>query len=136
MSRVAIVMVVGVLLAADGFLEGAHNLQVKVERPPLTMPSYTLTVRTEDVALREDLSWGMPMLRRLGGLRKVLEGEAAKEMDLLLGRLSGLRAQWEKEAGGDWTMLYAHEEWYKEHGQPERIAGVPKVAADHGLPER
>ena len=37
------------------------------------------------------------MLKRLDGLRKVLDGDAAKGMDLLLGRLSGLRKQWEKE---------------------------------------
>jgi hypothetical protein len=44
-----------------------------------------------------NLGWGLPLLRRLDGLRKVLDGDAAKGMDTLLGRLSGLRAQWEKE---------------------------------------
>ena len=57
------------------------------------MPGYTLKVGN----FHEDLGWGLPMLKRLDGLRKVLDGDAAKEMDLLLGRLSGLRKQWEKE---------------------------------------
>jgi hypothetical protein len=38
------------------------------------------------------------MMKRLDGLQTVLDGDAAKGMGLLLGRLSGLRAQWEKEA--------------------------------------
>ena len=62
------------------------------------MPGYTLTVTTEERALREDLGWGLPMLKRLDGLRKILDGDAAKGLDLLRGRLSGLREQWEKEA--------------------------------------
>jgi hypothetical protein len=84
-------------LAADGFLDMADDLRVEVQRPPYTMPGYTLTVTAEEMALRQDLGWGLPMLRRLDGLRQVLEGDAAKEMDLLLGRLSGLRTQWEKQ---------------------------------------
>ena len=34
------------------------------------------------------------MLKRLDALRAVLDGDAAKKMDLLLGRLSGLRKAW------------------------------------------
>ena len=37
------------------------------------------------------------MLKRLDGLSKVLDGDAAKGMDFLLARLSGLRKQWEKD---------------------------------------
>jgi hypothetical protein len=84
-------------LATDGFFDRADDLKVKVQRPPHTMPGYTLTVTAEEVALREDLGRGLPMLRRLDALRTMLDGDAAKEMDLLPGRLSGLRAQWETE---------------------------------------
>jgi len=69
------------------------------------MPGYTLTLKAEEVALGEDLGWGLPMLRRLDALRTMLDGDAAKEMEFLLGRLSGLRAQWEK--GGP-AMSVAH----------------------------
>jgi hypothetical protein len=84
-------------LGADGFLDRADDLQSNVKLPPPTMPGYTLTVATKGLQLRQDLGWGLPMLRRLDALRTMLDGDAAKEMDLLLGRLSGLRAQWEKE---------------------------------------
>ena len=82
-------------LAAEGFLDKADDLTVKVQRPPHTVPGYTLTVTAGELALRDDLGWGVTMIRRLDGLRKVLDGDPAKELDLLLGRLSGLRAQWE-----------------------------------------
>jgi hypothetical protein len=82
-------------LAADGFLTDASDLandKVPIFRPP-NKPGYTLTV----TGLYQDLGWGLPMLKRLDGLRKVLDGDAAKEMDLLLGRLSGFRRPWTKE---------------------------------------
>jgi len=85
-------------LAADEFLEKANDLRLKAQYPPYTMPGYTLTATAEEAALIADLGWGLSMTNRLDGLRKMLVGDAAKEMDLLLGRLSGLRAQWEKEA--------------------------------------
>jgi len=84
-------------LGADGFLDKAVDLQSNVKLPPPTMPGYTLMVATKGLQLRQDLGWGLPMLNQLDGLREVLEGDAAKEMDLLLGRLSGLRKQWEKD---------------------------------------
>jgi hypothetical protein len=78
-------------LVGDGFLSKAED---KSKRPQPTMPCYTLTVGN----FYEDLGWGLPMLKRLDGLRKVLDGDAAKGMDFLLNRLSGWRKQWEKEA--------------------------------------
>jgi hypothetical protein len=79
-------------LARDGFLAKAVDLRNK-KLPRPTMPGYTLKVGN----FYEDLGWGLPMLKRLDGLRKMLDGDAAKGMDLLLGRLSGFRKQWEKE---------------------------------------
>jgi len=84
-------------LASDGFLERAVDLQSNIRIPPPTTPGYTLTVAVTGLQLHQDLSWGLRMIRQLDGLRKTLEGDAAKEMDLLLGRLSGLRKQWEED---------------------------------------
>ena len=49
----------------------------------------------------ERLGWGLPLLSRLDGLRGVLDGDAAKAMDLLLGRLSGHRKEWERQAASE-----------------------------------
>lgn len=81
-------------LAGDGFLTKAIDLRNKTKLPQPTMPGYTLTVGN----FCEDLGWGLPMLKRLDGWKKVLDGDAAKGMDFLLTRLSGLRKQWEKDA--------------------------------------
>lgn len=106
-------------LAQDGFL--AHALE-QPKRPQPTTPGYTLTVGN----LYEDLGWGLPMLKRLDGLRQVLDGDAAKAMDLLLARLSGLRQQWEKADAAQppadgWKNLYADEPWYKDYQKPEQV---------------
>jgi hypothetical protein len=78
-------------LAQEGFLTKAVDLrEEKVSQP--TMPGYALKVGN----FYQDLGWGLPMLKRLDGLRKMLDGDAAKGMDFLLGRLSGFRKQWEK----------------------------------------
>jgi len=86
-------------LATDGFLGGADDLMRDeyYVLPPPTKPGYTMRVG----GLSQDLGWGLPLLKRLDGLRKVLDGQAAKGMDSLLGRLSGLRKQWMKEAIGE-----------------------------------
>jgi hypothetical protein len=60
-------------------------------------PAYTLQIGK----FSRNLGWGLPMLHRLDALRKVLDGKAAKEMDVLLGRMSGLRKQWQKEETED-----------------------------------
>lgn len=83
--------VVGFLLA-DGFLERAHDPRVaeEVER---RLPCYSLTVGSlpSGEVLYENLGWAPQMFQRLDGLRMVLDGNAAKAMDLLLGRLNGFR---------------------------------------------
>jgi hypothetical protein len=80
-------------LATDGFLRGADDpiRDEYYELLPPTKPGYTMTVS----GFYQDLGWGLPLLKRLDGLRKALDGQAAKDMDLLLGRLSGLREHWE-----------------------------------------
>jgi hypothetical protein len=110
-------------LAEQGFLDEAFDLRAKPKRPPPAMPGYVIRASTQGIRFQEDLGWGLPMLKRLDGLRKVLDGDAAKGMDLLLARLTGLREQWEKEAaeqpndvtsamdGETATLAQALEDW-------------------------
>ena len=86
-------------LATEGFLDKANDSK---ERPPGQGRHYRLWVRVGDihqyVQYEEWLGWDMKMLQRLDGLRTVLEGDAAKDMDRLLGPLSGHREEWKKQA--------------------------------------
>ncbi len=96
-------------LAADGFLSQAKqwnslwNTPLRFAKPQgcvLTVSGFADGQGRfrGDLFWYEELGFDLAMLKRLDGLRKVLDGDAAKETDLLLGRLSGLRKQWEKEA--------------------------------------
>ena len=82
-------------LATEGFLDRAEPpggpLNV-FPTPPA--PAYRLAVP----GFAENLGWSLPMLQRLDGLRTVLEGGAAKSMDLLLETLAGQREEWKKQA--------------------------------------
>lgn len=81
-------------LAADGFLDTARDGDEKRLRSP--SPNYRLTVHGQNIDLQEDLGFDLSMLKRLDALRASLDGDAAKKMDILLARLSGHRAEWEK----------------------------------------
>ena len=81
-------------LGTEGFLDQAVEAD-KFVRPK--KPGFTMRVHVDDDGVCEDLGWGLPMLKRLDGLRKVLEGDAAKKMDVLLKRLKEHRKEWEKE---------------------------------------
>ena len=88
-------------LAAEGFLDQAIDAENKaIPAPPGS--SYTIKVIYIDQAgrheLHSELGFDLNMLKRLDGLRAVLEGDAAKQMDFLLVRLSGHRRQWESAA--------------------------------------
>jgi hypothetical protein len=65
--------------------------------PASTMPGYSMKVTTEQITFLGDLGWKMPMFNRIERLRKVMDGDAATQMDLLLGRMAGHRTEWEKE---------------------------------------
>jgi len=84
-------------MARDGFLDHAGDLGGNVKIPPSAMPGYTMKVMAGDVSLCEDLGWGLPMIQRLDDLRDSLPDGGKKDMDLLLGRLSGWRKQWEAD---------------------------------------
>ena len=81
-------------LLADGFFDRAVEVEsFRVRKKP----TYTLSVHIDDNGDTDDLGWGLPMLKRLDGLRKLMDGDAAKKMDLLLGRLAGHRKEWESK---------------------------------------
>lgn len=81
-------------LARDGFFDRAH-ISGKLEKLP--QPCYLLTVHAGDLDLTEIMGWGLPMIHRLDAFRTVLPDHGKKDMDFLLGRLSGWRAKWEAE---------------------------------------
>jgi len=86
-------------LAADCFFDKAEDGRNRDATPkPPTGPTYLLAVTTDAAAYQAWIGWNLKMLHRLDGLRKLLDGDAAKGMDLLLGRLSGYRRQWEPAA--------------------------------------
>ena len=88
-------------LAREGFLDQAVDSASGMKRPAPS-PCYTMVVSSGDDVRRHELysvlGWNRPLIRRLDGLRTVLEGESARQMDLLLGRLGGHRGEWEREA--------------------------------------
>ena len=70
----------------------------KRAKTELTMPNgYLLRVDGfgKDRVLVGGLGFDLKMLRQLDAIRAVLDGDAAKAMDTLLGRMSGHRRQWE-----------------------------------------
>ena len=83
-------------LVAEGFFDRAVEAESFKVR---TEPGYTISAHIDDNGDTEDLGWGLPMLRRLDRLRNVLDGDAAKKMDLLLGRLAVHRRAWEATGG-------------------------------------
>lgn len=75
----------------------ADASEARPKRPagPAYVLTYGTTVRGRAVSYFEDLGWGPEMLERLDALRKATEdGAPARGMDLLLGRLAGLRDAW------------------------------------------
>lgn len=82
-------------LLADGFLDRAVHAERFIQQSKL---GYHMRVHIDDNGVTEDLGWGLPMLKRLDGLRKVLKGDAAKEMDVLLDRFAEQRKEWEQDS--------------------------------------
>ncbi len=87
-------------LATEGFLDRAKS----VKRLEFVAPQGPVYVLESAGIGEENLGWGRPLLQRLDGLRTVLEGDAAKNMDMLLGRLAGEREEWKKPAATQPTV--------------------------------
>lgn len=101
-------------LAKDGFLAAARDISTKDIKPTLGY-SLTLTANKTDAAeefkrlgwqaikgdghveLYQPLGWDLKMIERMEALQSSLSGEAAKDMEFLLGRLSGLKREWMKK---------------------------------------
>ena len=101
-------------LAKDGFIATAGDISTKDIKPAIGY-SLTLTAKKKDggaefkelgwqsikgdghVELYRPLGWDLKMIERLEALRPALSGEAAKDMDFLLGRLTGLKREWQKK---------------------------------------
>ncbi|HUT14593.1 MAG TPA: HEAT repeat domain-containing protein [Thermoguttaceae bacterium] len=93
-------------LAKTGFLARARNISGKLIG--FSPPGCVLQVfgaeeslpdgRKYPLLLAEKCDWNLKMLGMLDGLRNVLDGQAAKEMDEVLGNLQPHRKAWEKAA--------------------------------------
>lgn len=84
-------------LSRAGFFDHAVDLRSNIRIPVPVMPGYTMKASTGEEQWHHDLGWGLPMIHRLDALRIVFPDHGTKNLDLLLGRLSGLRTQWETE---------------------------------------
>ncbi len=85
-------------LASEGFFaRSVDTSRMKMKTPK--GPAYTLRVGCSRFSLLMDLGWDLKMLKRLDGLRKVLDGEAARAMDRLIKRFGGHRRKWENAQG-------------------------------------
>ena len=79
-------------LAAEGFLSEAEEMDpAELKKLPAQTSHYGLSVANGKAIFYENFGWGAAMVLRLDHLRMALDGDAAKAMDLLLGRLAGLR---------------------------------------------
>jgi hypothetical protein len=98
-------------LAIEGFFDHAKEAFLRTPAPPYYVLWIEVDGNGHPARYGEFLGWNLEMLQRLEGLRKVLEGDAAKGMDLLIGRMAGFKAGWAKQeaerkaaeppAGGD-----------------------------------
>ena len=86
-------------LQTDGTLDDAVDFAQGDKPPVAPEPHYTLLLfsgtQPEKHEYIRSLGWNKPLLVRLDALKSILSGEAAKQMQTLLDRLSGLRREWE-----------------------------------------
>ncbi|MDP6635790.1 MAG: protease inhibitor I42 family protein [Phycisphaerae bacterium] len=85
-------------LAADGFFDRATETTLASVLMPKG-PAYSMFVSgAKGRQFYEPIGWDLKMLARLDALAKTLDGDPARKMALLLGRLSGLRKKWQADA--------------------------------------
>ena len=83
-------------LADSGVLGRARDLlglQARTPRKP-EGPCYVIDIAGNGVQLEDNLGWGKDLALELFRLRGMLRGEPGKQMDVLLGRLSGFIKDW------------------------------------------
>ncbi|QDU25677.1 hypothetical protein ETAA8_07470 [Anatilimnocola aggregata] len=101
-------------LAKDGFIAAARDISTKDIKPTV---GYNLTLTAKKtggaadfkrlgwqaikgdghVELYQALGWDLKMIERLESWQPALNGAAAKDMEFVLGRLSGLKREWQKK---------------------------------------
>ena len=88
-------------LAKDGFFDTALDGNRNRGPVPPKEPYYALTVGVANggnpILFEEWLTFRPLLFQRLDGLRKLLDGDAATDMDFLITRLSGYRRLLEKK---------------------------------------
>ncbi|MDD4890835.1 MAG: hypothetical protein PHU85_13015 [Phycisphaerae bacterium] len=84
------------LLAAGGWLAAADRVGAnwKVADNPKAA-GYSLLVTADKIAYAIPLGFDLKMLKLMDAVAAAVDGPAAKAMKLMIGRMSGLRAQWE-----------------------------------------
>ncbi|HTU24585.1 MAG TPA: hypothetical protein VMF30_04260 [Pirellulales bacterium] len=89
-------------LSTDGFLRDAAELdRQEVPLRDMSKDCCTLQVFTRNLSLHEDFGWGLPMLKRLDGLRGAVEGEAAQALDAILASFAAERKDWQAAAAAE-----------------------------------
>jgi hypothetical protein len=132
-----------------------HAYDPRLVDAELPGPCYRADFTVGKVLLRHNLGWELPMAQELTRLRGLLTGDAAKQMDVLMGRLSGYIKEWTgkpyeppKDAaaavegpatpsaeGRAWTKLFEDEAWYKRHtGKEEVFSGTLVALTDASHP--
>lgn len=126
-------------LAVESFLDQAIDDASGMKLPAPPMPCYTMNVSCGGEAHRHEfygvLGWGLPLLKRLDGLRTVLDEDAAKQMDVLLNRLNGQRSEWEKEGNSIATLVAGIKAILPKGWECSVISEPGKMGHPHGLEE-
>jgi hypothetical protein len=82
-------------LAESGVLAAAEDISIEEKpRKQPQGPCYVAFASGGKMALMHDLGWGPDLAKRLLSLRALLTGDAAKQMDVFLGRLGGYFKEW------------------------------------------
>ena len=82
-------------LADSGALGAAEDMSIQEHlRPQPKGPCYVVNINGGKVSLLHNLGWGPDFAKQLTALRTLLKDDAGKQMDVLLGRLSGYWKEW------------------------------------------
>jgi hypothetical protein len=85
-------------LVIEGFFDRAQEAFLRTPVPPYYQLSVQVDGKGHPARYGEFLGWNLKMIQRLDGLRKVVEGDAGKAVDILIARMTGHRTEWEKQA--------------------------------------
>lgn len=119
-------------LAVDGFLKRAVETS-KLDHLKIPNPSYLVRMRAGEMDLTESLAvWDLSTFQRFDRLHGILNGEAAKSMNFLLGRLGGIRGALERDAEAKQAVI-SMVEWPGYGRNGDRLIVRFTVQADGGF---